>query len=376
MLSDSQHNRYHRHLILKDFGLTAQEKLLAAKVLVIGAGALGCPALQYLAAAGIGCIGIVDFDTIELSNLQRQILYSVDDVGKSKTETAAKKLNTLNPEIQIQGMNIQLNKKNAATIIQDFDLVIDGTDNFASRYLINDVCRFLNKPLIFGAVLQYEGQVAVFNLEDKETTVKINYRDVFPLEKLNSVSVSCSEVGVLGVLPGMIGVLQATEAIKIITGIGKPLTNRMLTYQALKSEFYEIQISPSKRAYTNSPNSLEEVLDFDYEFVCQSSDSSNEIDVDKFEHYRKDKDTTVIDVRELGELPLVFKFDFSQLPLSTLEQKYKSLSEKKRLLVFCNSGQRSLQAVSLLKKKFPEKEILSLRGGIIAWKNKLEKLMK
>ena len=237
MNKENNYNRYQRQIQLKEIGQLGQEKITHAKVLMIGAGGLGCPALQYLAAAGVGTIGIVDFDVIEMSNLQRQILYTVDDIGQSKAITAAKKLSLLNPEIIIDVYNVQITNNNALEILENYDIIIDGSDNFATRYLINDACVLLDKPLIYGAVLRFEGQIGVFNLADETTNSKTNYRDLFPKPPDLDSSISCNDVGVLGVIPGIIGTMQATEALKIITGIGKSLTNKIISYNALENTF-------------------------------------------------------------------------------------------------------------------------------------------
>jgi molybdopterin/thiamine biosynthesis adenylyltransferase/rhodanese-related sulfurtransferase len=357
--------RYQRQIILKEFGESGQKKLLNAKVLVIGAGGLGCPALQYLSAAGIGTIGIVDFDMVELSNLQRQILYTVEDIGKPKVEIAAKKLNALNPDIKVQIFQSQISNLNALDIIKDFDLVIDGSDNFGTRYMINDACRLLDKPLIYGAVLRFEGQLAVFNLADSTTKVKTNYRDLFPNESSTS-AISCNDVGVLGVLPGMIGTMQATEAIKIITGIGKPLTNKLLTYNALNNSFYDLEITSTNASF---PISKEEFVKHMYTITC---DDSSELSVTEFENLLDQKDLLIVDIREEGELPLVNEFQHLNLPLSKLNENFKSLATYKTIVLFCNSGQRSNQARNFLKNNLPENEILALSGGIIEFKKDLK----
>jgi sulfur-carrier protein adenylyltransferase/sulfurtransferase len=365
---NSENNiRYQRQVILKEFGESGQEKLLKAKVLVIGAGGLGCPALQYLTAAGVGTIGIVDFDTVELSNLQRQILYTADDIGKPKVEIAAKRLNALNPGITTQTFKLQISNLNALDILNDFDLVIDGSDNFATRYMINDACILLDKPLVYGAVLRFEGQLAVFNLNDTETNIKTNYRDLFPNE--TSSSISCNDVGVLGVLPGMIGTMQATEAIKIITGIGKPLCNKLLTYNALNNAFYGLEISKTN---AHGPKNKEEFIKYNYVVSC---DPSTEISVAEFENFFDRKDVLILDIREQGELPRVNEFEHLNLPLSQLKNNFKNLPSKKTIIVFCNSGQRSSQVRNFLKDHLPETEILCLSGGIIEFKKDL-KLIK
>jgi sulfur-carrier protein adenylyltransferase/sulfurtransferase len=362
----SKHNRYQRQILLKEFGESGQEKLRQAKVLVIGAGGLACPALQYLAAAGIGYLGILDFDVVEESNLHRQILYNSDDIGKPKAEIAAKKIKALNPYVQTEVFNLKINNSNALSIIQSFDVISDGSDNFSTRYLVNDACVILNKPLVYGAVLRFEGQLAVFNVEDQETHVKTNYRDLFPEINLSNTHLSCKDLGVLGVMPGLIGILQATEVIKLITGIGKPLVNKILSYNALSNHFYDLELSPANN--TSYPKTKEEFESYDYELNCLVASSSNEISTEEFENARKEHNVLIIDVREAGELPLVTEFEHIRLPLSQLQEKANAISAKDKIILFCNSGQRSLKAQSILKNVFPTQTSFSLEGGIIAWK--------
>ena len=367
-MSFTQNNdRYHRQIILKEFGETAQQKLLSAKVLVIGAGGLGCPALQYLTAAGVGAIGIIDFDVVTISNLHRQILFSVNDIGKQKATTAAIKLAEINPEIQIQVYNFQLTNKNAFEIFANYDLVIDGTDNFATRYLINDACVILNKPLVYGAVLRFEGQIGVFNLIDNETKIKTNYRDLFPKPPNPLNALSCNEAGVIGVLPGIIGTMQATEAIKIITGIGKPLCNKIISYNALQNSFYDFEITPVLNPIETSPQNEMEFLNFNYEWFCSSKANVSSISIIDFEELRINEKITIIDVRERNELPLVNEFDFTTIPLNELPNLIASIPTDNKIVFFCKSGNRSLKAVKILNEKQPQLIAYSLTGGLDAW---------
>ncbi len=362
-------NRYQRQIQLKEIGSVGQDKIAQAKVLVIGAGGLGCPALQYLAAAGVGIIGIVDFDVVEMSNLQRQILYTVDDIGQPKAITAAKKIEALNPEIAIQAYNFQITNKNALEILENYDIVIDGSDNFATRYLVNDACVILEKPLIYGAVLRFEGQIGVFNLADKITNVKTNYRDLFP-ESPNSVSaISCNDVGVLGVIPGIIGTMQATEALKIITGVGKPLANKIISYNALENTFYDFEIIAQTNQYIDFPKSNKTFLAHNYEWNCNTNLNIDTISIEEFDSLRTKETITIIDVREKEELPFVDEFSFTQIPLSKFENLVSTISQDNKIVVFCKSGQRSAKGVQLLKEKFPDCQVYSLTGGIEAWKN-------
>src|SRR6266498_5008512 len=232
------YERYQRQIILPEFGEEGQQKLLKAKVLVIGAGGLGCPILQYLAAAGIGIIGIMDDDVVALNNLHRQVLYSVNDIGSSKADRAANILSQLNPKIKIIPYNERLTVQNALSLFNEFDIIIDDTDNFSTRYMINDACVLMNKPLVYGAISRFEGQVAVFNCKTDNEITTVNYRDLFPNPPREDEVLNCAEAGVLGVLAGIIGAMMANETIKLITGIGVSLTNQLLTYNALNNRVY------------------------------------------------------------------------------------------------------------------------------------------
>lgn len=366
---DSNNNRYQRQVQLKEIGSVGQDKIAQAKVLIIGAGGLGCPALQYLAAAGVGTIGIIDFDVVEMSNLQRQILYTVDDLGKSKAITAAKRVEALNPEITIKSYNFQITNQNALEILENYDIIIDGSDNFATRYLINDACVLLDKPLVYGAVLRFEGQIGVFNLEDNETHIKTNYRDLFPKAPDSASAISCNDVGVLGVIPGIIGTMQATEALKIITGVGKPLSNKIISYNALENTFYDFEIATQTNQSIDFPKSRMAFLDFNYDWTCTPNLDIETLTVEEFDILRMNEKITIIDVREKGELPFVDEFPFTLIPLSEFENRVSTISQENKIVVFCKSGQRSLKALKLLKEKYPDCQAYSLTGGIENWKN-------
>ena len=365
----NNHNRYQRQIQLKEIGSAGQDKIAQAKVLIIGAGGLGCPALQYLAAAGVGTIGIIDFDVVEMSNLQRQILYTVDDLGKSKAITAAKKLEALNPEITIKSYNFQITNKNALEILENYDIIIDGSDNFATRYLINDACVLLDKPLVYGAVLRFEGQIGVFNLVDKDTNSKTNYRDLFPKSPDSAAAISCNDVGVLGVIPGIIGTMQATEALKIITGVGKPLANKIISYNALENSFYDFEIVANDNSNFDYPKNKTDFLAFNYEWTCSPNLDSDTLSVEEFDILRTNEKITIIDVRENGELPYVDEFPFTLIPMSEFENLVSTIPKENKIVIFCKSGQRSLKALKLLKEKFPDCQAYSLIGGIEYWKN-------
>ncbi len=364
----AENNRYHRQIILKEFGESAQVKLKQAKVLVIGSGGLGCPALQYLAAAGIGTIGIVDFDLVDLSNLQRQTLYSMKDIGKPKALVAAFKLNDSNPEINVVPYTFKLTKEKALELFPFYDIIMDGTDNFSSRYLINDACVILNKPLIYGAVLRFEGQVGVFNMADKQSGIKTNYRDMFPEPPEATSVMSCKEAGVLGVLPGIIGVMQATEIIKIISGVGKPLCNKIISYNSLHNSFHDFEIYPSTIATNNYPKDEAEFLNFDYDWFCGACSNVKEITVDQFDSMRKNEKVMIIDVREKGEHPLITEFDYVNIPLNEFQKSMSGISTENKIVIFCKSGKRSATAVSMLNEAFPQCDVCSLVEGIENWK--------
>lgn len=366
---NSDTNRYQRQIQLKEIGPLGQDKITKAKVLIIGAGGLGCPALQYLAAAGIGTIGIVDFDVVEMSNLHRQILYTVDDIGQSKAIKAAQKLGLLNPNIKIDTYNVQITNKNALEILENYDIIIDGSDNFATRYLINDACVILDKPLIYGAVLRFEGQVGVFNLADETTNSKTNYRDLFPKPPDLDSNISCNDVGVLGVIPGIIGTMQATEALKIITGIGKPLTNKIISYNALENTFYDFEIVANKNPNSDFPKNKKDFLNYNYNWFCNSNLDVETLSVEEFESLRKQEKITIIDVREKGELPVVDEFLFHLIPLNEFVHRVSSIPTDNKIVVFCKSGQRSAKAIQILKDKFPSCQAFSLTRGIENWKN-------
>lgn len=369
MNDQNLYERYHRQVILPEFGEEGQQKLLEAKILVIGAGGLGCPALQYLAAAGAGTIGIVDDDVVALNNLHRQVLYSVNDIGLSKAKRAAHILQQLNPEIKIISYNQRLATQNALTLIDDFDIIIDGTDNFSTRYMINDACVLLNKPLVYGAISQFEGQVSVFNPHPlKGNNEAVNYRDLFPDPPRDGEVLNCAEAGVLGVLPGIIGTMMANETIKLITGIGEPLIDQLFTYNALNNQVYILHLSARKDTRSLIPKNKKEFLQIDYEWLCASPVQQAEIDSDIFNGMVAKGNVDVIDVRELHEMPAVNEFNHIRIPLAQLADN-TSLIKSDTVIAFCQSGKRSLQAANILSGIFGDrKKIYSLRGGIIEWK--------
>ena len=359
--------RYHRQVILPKFGEKGQQKLLWSKVLVIGAGGLGYPALQYLAAAGIGHIGIVDDDIVSLSDLHRQILYTVNDIGLSKAVKAAAILQDRNPEIKVVAYPERLTSKNALAIINDYEIVIDATDNFASRYMINDACVLLDRPLIYGAVSQYEGQVAVFNYRKSETDEKVNYRDLFPQPPGENEILNCAGAGVLGVLTGIIGTMQANEVIKLVTGIGEPLINRLLTYNGLNNQIYELNLRARPGTHLLIPVSKEDFKTTDYISLCRGQ-WQNEIDHAFFDKLLISGNINIIDVREMNESPAIEEFPNYRIPFDNLQENLSAI-QADTVVTICQSGKRSLQAAKQLAAIFgTSKSVYSLRGGLLEWK--------
>lgn len=360
----TSYTRYQRQVSLDGFGEAGQQKLLQAKLLVVGAGGLGCPTLQYLSAAGVGKIGIVDDDSVAIHNLHRQVLYTTKDVGSLKVNVAAKRLHEMNPEIQVETYAFRLTNQNAINIIDEYDLVIDATDNFATRYVINDACVLLNKPLVYGAISQYEGQVAIFNAGAES----VNYRDLFPQPPQPGGILNCAEAGVLGVLPGMIGTMQATEIIKLITGIGIPLTNKLFTYNALTNESFVFDLTQQAGTAALIPKNVIEFEQVDYDWLCEGSFSHiEEISAAAFNSFFQQKNTIVIDVREEAEQPVVNSFSHKKIPLSLLKKDMPAIAED-TVVLFCQSGKRSREAAKILSDTFGKtKKIYSLKGGILNW---------
>jgi len=361
--------RYNRHIIIPDFGLEAQKKLKAAKVLVVGSGGLGSPVLLYLAAAGIGTIGIVDFDVVDDSNLQRQVLFGVNEIGKPKVEAAKQRLQALNPHIQFILYNTQLTSQNALDIIKDYDLVADGTDNFPTRYLVNDACLLLGKPNIYASIFQFEGQVSVFNYRYANGDVGPNYRDLYPTPPPPGLVPSCAEGGVLGVLPGIIGSLQALEVIKVITGVGEPLAGRFYIFDALNFESRTFNISRRDDNPLNGKNPTITQL-IDYEQFCgvkAVEKPVKEITVQElYELQVKGEPFQLIDVREPYEYDIV-NIGAELIPLATVADNAAKISKDQKVIVHCKMGGRSAKAIRELEEKFGFDNLYNLKGGILAY---------
>jgi len=366
-----QNERYTRQLALQGFGEVGQQKLQAARLLVVGAGGLGCPVLQYLAAAGIGHIGIIDDDRVELSNLHRQVLYDTMDIGRAKAEVAARKLRLQNPDIDIAFWVEQLCPANAAERLQPYDVILDCTDNFATRYLLCDACFLLDKPLVFGAIYQYEGQLAVFNVADVQG-VKTTYRNLFPIPPNPMESPDCNAAGVLGVLPGMIGIHQATEAIKLLTGIGTILSNKLMTINLLDNGIFTFNIPQTSFNESSYPRSLNALKDFDYIQYCASVRSQIQgITIAELITTWEATDVLLVDVREFNETPRL-QVPHLSIPLGTLPTQLEKI-DRRRIVFICQSGKRSLMAAQYFyDQRGSSQQVFHLEGGMIALKNYLD----
>jgi adenylyltransferase/sulfurtransferase len=370
-LSPEEVIRYSRQLVLKDFGPVAQQKLKKARVLVVGAGGLGCPALLYLTAAGIGTIGIADFDTVNESNLQRQVLFTTDDVGKGKAEAAVNRLSRLNPLTAFSVYPERLNWSNALQVIKDFDIVLDGSDNFSTRYLVNDACVLENKPLVYGAILQYEGQLAVFNAPREDGNHPVNYRDLFPLPPDPEEVPNCEQAGVLGVLPGIIGSMMANEAIKLITGIGKPLAGKLALLDSLTLDLVHITI-PNR----NARSTIGHLIDYDV-FCGTNPDKSKsrgmkEITVQELKDMLDTQnDFQLIDVREPYEND-ISNLGGELIPMADVPHNVHRISKSKKVVIHCRSGGRSGNIIQWLEKNHGFNNLYNLKGGILAWAKEID----
>ncbi|MBP6828980.1 MAG: molybdopterin-synthase adenylyltransferase MoeB, partial [Saprospiraceae bacterium] len=358
-----------RHIILPEFGLEAQQKLKAAKVLVVGAGGLGSPLLLYLAAAGVGTIGVADFDAVDDSNLQRQVLFGKKDVGKSKARAAKSRLESLNPYIDIRLHDTRLTSENALDIIKDYDVVADGTDNFPTRYLVNDACVLLDKPNVYASVFQFEGQVSVFNYRNSGDEPGPNYRDLYPSPPPPGLVPDCAEGGVLGVLAGIIGSLQALEVIKVIAESGETLSGRLYIFDALsfRSRTFNIRRRDDNPLNGKNPTITQLI---DYEFFCglkTPEKQVKEITVQEFYQWQvQGEPFQLIDVREPHEYEAA-NIGAELIPLATIAEHAGRFSRDKKVVVHCRSGVRSAKAIRELEDKFGFDNLYNLKGGILAY---------
>lgn len=350
-LTTEEHKQYSRHLLLDQIGAEGQLRLKKAKVLVIGAGGLSCPVLQYIAAAGVGTIGIIDDDVVDQSNLQRQILFNHNDLGKNKATVAAEKLSKLNPFIKFNIFTERLSKDNAIALFRNYDIIVDGTDNFPSRYLINDAAILTNKPIVSGSIFKFEGQVSVFNYNNGPT-----YRCLFPIPPKPGEVANCSDIGVLGVLPGIIGTLQANEVLKMICGIGDLLSGKLLIYDALTVRQQIISFSKNTAIVINA-------LEKDYDFFCGISKKTIEITYDDF--LNQEASYNLLDVRTIEEREQD-DIGGQHIPLDELEERWTEIPTDKKVLVYCQSGTRSKAAIKILEENNFNNDLANLKGGLIS----------
>ncbi|TXG35342.1 HesA/MoeB/ThiF family protein [Seonamhaeicola maritimus] len=332
--------RYNRHIILSEIGLEGQNKLSKAKVLVIGAGGLGCPVLQYLAAAGIGTLGVIDFDKVELSNLQRQVLFGSSSIGENKALAAKKRLEDLNGNIEIKAYPEVLTYQNALELFKQYDIIVDGSDNFETRYLVNDACVITNKPLVFGAIYKFEGQVSVFNYQNGPS-----YRCLFPHPPKKDAVPNCSEIGVLGVLPGIIGSMQANEVIKVILGIGNVLSGKLLCYNTLSNRTSTLKINKNDTVINDVLNIQSTFKDKALNINCETNEIASIYDLATKENIQ------FIDVREVHEQPNIEGTNVLSIPLGVLQNNLEQLKNDTDNYFFCQSGARSKRAVGFLKEQ-------------------------
>jgi adenylyltransferase/sulfurtransferase len=376
-LSANEVARYSRHLIMPEVGIDGQKRLKAAKILLIGAGGLGSPLGLYLAAAGVGRIGIVDFDVVDFSNLQRQVLHGTPDVGRPKLHSARDRIQAINPEVQIDLYETKLTSANAIGIIEPYDVIIDGTDNFPTRYLVNDSCVLLDKPNVYGSIFRFDGQASVFHPPAGPC-----YRCLYPEPPPPGEVPSCAEGGVLGILPGLIGCIQATEAVKLILGKGSPLIGRLLQYDALQMKFQEFKIrrNPKCPLCGDAPT-IRKLIDYDQFCGIRGQEAPSaaaalaEITVEEL-HRRLGKGDAVfvLDVRNPEEFQICRLAGSTLIPLPELPQRFGELDPGREIVVHCKSGMRSAKAIQFLRQQ-GFGNLKNLKGGILAWADKIDRSM-
>ena len=374
-LSKDEILRYSRHLIMPEVALEGQKKLKAARVLTIGAGGLGSPLAMYLAAAGVGTIGIVDFDVVDLTNLQRQIIHGQEDIGRPKLQSATETLKSINPHVEVVGFETALSSENALDILKDFDIVVDGTDNFPTRYLVNDACVLLGKPNVYGSIFRFEGQASVFWAEKGPC-----YRCLYPEPPPPGMVPSCAEGGVLGILPGAIGVIQATEAVKLILGSGEPLIGRLLLFNALQMKWRELKLRKDPQCPICGENpTIKELIDYQ-EFcgirpapvIPEELLAKEEMTVRELkERFDRGDKPTLIDVREPYEVEIA-AIPYSRLiPQNDMPDRFRELNAEDEIVVMCRSGQRSGRIAEFLRGK-GFKNVKNLKGGVLAWSDEVD----
>jgi len=357
--------RFGRQIMLPEIGVEGQTKIKNAKILLIGVGGLGSPVALYLIAAGVGEIGLVDHDVVDVSNLQRQILYSSEDIGFPKVECARKRLQALNPEVKINSYQTRITEQNAFDLVNDYDLVIDGTDNFETRFLVNDACVLAKKPNIYASIFRFEGQATVFGMEDGPC-----YRCLYPEPPPEGLVPSCSEIGVLGILPGIMACIQATEAIKVVTRIGETLSGRLVTYDALTMKFRELTLERDPQcAICGTTPSITEVKSISYSCAIKPKENNSkvrEISAEKLAELMESSDYLLVDVREAYEREICNIDGSVHLPYKNLHDAIEKLDREKHIVVYCKFGVLSKRAAQILvEHNF--KSVYSLIGGITAW---------
>jgi len=372
-LTNEEILRYSRHLIMPEVGMDGQLKLKGAKVLLIGTGGLGAPLGLYLTAAGVGTIGLVDFDIVDFTNLQRQVTFGTSDVGKPKTEAAKARLSNLNPDVHITTYETKLTSENALEIFKDYDVVVDGTDNFPTRYLVNDACILLGKPNVYGSIFRFEGQCTVFGMPDGPC-----YRCLYPEPPPPGLVPSCAEGGVLGVLPGIVGSLQAMETIKLLIGRGESLVGRLLLFDALALKFRELKLRKNPNCpMCGTHRKIHQLIDY-YEFCGVRGEEAPEMDLHVPEitptelKQRMDSgdDLFILDVREPHEYQIC-NLKGHLIPLGELPSRVHELDSSNEIIAHCRSGKRSAEAVDFLRKAGFRK-VLNLRGGILSWSTEVD----
>jgi adenylyltransferase/sulfurtransferase len=376
-LSPQEVQRYSRHLIMPEVGVEGQKRLKAASVLLVGAGGLGSPLGLYLAAAGVGRIGLVDFDAVDYSNLQRQVLHDTASVGKPKLKSALDRLRAINPEVKYDGYETRLTAANAMEICRSYDLIIDGTDNFATRYLVNDVCVLLKKPNVYGSIFRFDGQASVFHPPYGPC-----YRCLYPNPPPPGEVPSCAEGGVLGILPGVIGVIQATEGVKLLLGKGEPLIGRLLHYDALAMTFKVYKVRRNTKCPICGENpTIKELIDYDQfcgvrgEEAPTSTAVAGDATVEELkQRLDKGEKVFILDVRNPPEYQICKIAGSALVPLPELPQRLGELDPAREMIVHCKSGVRSAKAVAFLREQGFTKA-RNLKGGIIEWANKIDKTM-
>ena len=373
-LTNEEILRYSRHLIMPEVGMEGQLKLKKAKVLLIGTGGLGAPLGLYLAAAGVGQLGLVDFDVVDFTNLQRQVTFGSSDVGKPKSEAARARLSNLNPDIQVQAFDTKLTSANALELFRDFDIIVDGTDNFPTRYLVNDACVLLGKPNVYGSIFRFEGQVTIFGMPDGPC-----YRCLYPEPPPPGLVPSCAEGGVLGVLPGIVGSIQAMETIKLILGSGRNLTGRLLLFDALEMGFREFKLRKNPKCpMCGEHRTIDKLIDY-YEFCGVRGEEAPAPDLKVPEIMPRElkarldrgEDLFILDVREPHEYQIC-NLRGHLIPLGELPRRVHELDSSREIVAHCRSGKRSAEAVDFLRKAGFRK-ILNLKGGILAWSDEVDR---